>query len=61
MFFYRIRKIVKNVPINIEVMIEKSYKKNKLVRLFSVCRDIRVLRIKSFVRYFLNIINILRF
>ena len=62
MFPYRIKKVVKNIHINILDQRGKSYeRKMSLQRLHSLCIDVRILRIESIVRYFLGIVGILEF
>ena len=52
----KIRKVVRNNLINI-----MGYGGKKLLERFGVCTYVRVLRIESFVRYFLSIVGILMF
>ena len=59
---YRRKKTFKNIHINIlSHEGEKNIRKMGLKKLFDIYRDVTILEIGSFVRYFLSIVGILEF
>ena len=61
MFPYIIRKKFRNISINIICHEGKKLTREKSKRLFGECKNVRVLGIESFVKYFLGIMDILWF